>query len=103
MRSLATLAFLLVAGTAALEQPSKHGCHYFRNQAPKRAALSAGQLKAINASIARSDTFDIVHYDIAIDVTDYDGQSREFLGSSATRCASAFGARLTWAQTSEKR
>ncbi len=75
MRSLATLAFLLVACTAALAQPSKHGCHYFRNQAPKRAALSAGQLKAINASIARSDTFDVVHYDIAIDVTDYDGQT----------------------------
>ena len=75
MRSLSTLAFLFVACTTALAQPSKYGCHFFRNQAPKRAALTAGQLKAINASIARSDTFDILHYDIAIDVTDYAGQA----------------------------
>ncbi|MBL8002740.1 MAG: hypothetical protein JNL05_12345 [Flavobacteriales bacterium] len=68
---LLTALFLLA--TAAWAQPTGLGCHQSRNAGGKRVHPSAHQLKVLNASIARSDTFDILHYDIAIDVTDYTG------------------------------
>jgi|688.fasta_scaffold14563_3 aminopeptidase N len=71
MRILITLALVSLTALTAMAQPTKWGCHYLRNQGPKRGPMTAGQLKALNASIARSDTFDILHYDIAIDVTNY--------------------------------
>ena len=69
---LALSLFLLASATA---QPYQYGCHYFRNKAHALAPLTADGVKALNASIARSDTFDIKHYDISIDVTDYTGQT----------------------------
>jgi hypothetical protein len=74
MRTVLLYALLLLA-CQAFAQPTRHGCHHVRNIAGKKAKPTPGQLKALNASIARSDTFDIVHYDIAIDVTDYTGQT----------------------------
>lgn len=52
-------------------QPFKYGCHYFRDKAQPKLPLSAQQKDLIDETIARSDTFDIIHYDIDIDVTDY--------------------------------
>ncbi len=70
------LPVLLLIALQATAQHDHVGCHYLRQQGAKRMKPpTAGQLKSLNASIARSDTFDIVHYDIAIDVTDYTGMS----------------------------
>ena len=55
-------------------QNEHNGCHHSRNSLrikPKR--LSPFQLKNMENSIARSDTFDIVKYTVILDVTDYDG------------------------------
>lgn len=76
--SLPRTAILTILGSIALvasAQPYKFGCHYFRNLPPQRPALTEAERDQIDETIARSDTFDILHYDIAIDVTDYAGQS----------------------------
>lgn len=76
MVSLRIAIAIIVLGSAfaALAQPNPFGCHYFRN-APRPAALSAAERDGIQDIIARSDTFDIVHYEIDLDVTDYSGQN----------------------------
>lgn len=73
--SLCGLVFTLLS-TQAFAQPQTHyfGCHSFQHKAPKPDPLSASQKLLINESIARSDTFDILHYVIHIDVTNYAGQ-----------------------------
>ena len=73
MRYLAffLFAFAMVNVNA---QNEHNGCHHSRNSTrikPKR--LSPFQLKNMENSIARSDTFDIVKYTVELDVTDYDG------------------------------
>lgn len=66
--------FLLAAAglfqLLASAQPYQYGCHYFRQLAHPNTALTIADRDLIDAVIARSDTFDILHYDIAIDVTD---------------------------------
>jgi aminopeptidase N len=71
---LLSTAAMLVSDTA-LAQPNPYGCHYFR-QATLRppTALNEAQRNQIAETIARSDTFDILNYDITLDVTDYGGQ-----------------------------
>lgn len=69
-RLLLTL-LLLSPSVISLAQPHKYDCHHFRNLAGKPAPLSELQKSMMNESIARSDTFDILHYDIFLDVTDY--------------------------------
>jgi aminopeptidase N len=69
---LASLSFAVIASAHA--QPVKYGCHYFRNKGPVQRTLTPSERSQISETIARSDTFDIRHYDIAIDVTDYGGQ-----------------------------
>lgn len=64
----------LVPFAAALAQPYQFGCHYFRQHPPAVAVPDAMDRALIDDIIARSDTFDILHYDIAIDITDYAGQ-----------------------------
>jgi aminopeptidase N len=58
-----------------LAQPNPYGCHYFRqaNVVPP-VAMNDGMRTQIAETIARSDTFDILNYDITLDVTDYSGQ-----------------------------
>ncbi|MBS1583048.1 MAG: hypothetical protein JST66_12690 [Bacteroidetes bacterium] len=73
-RILLTLGLPACLALTALAQPYKFGCHYFRQHPPAPAATSAADRALIDDIIARSDTFDILHYDIAIDVTDYSGQ-----------------------------
>ncbi|HMN06163.1 MAG TPA: M1 family aminopeptidase [Flavobacteriales bacterium] len=72
-RYLLPLALLLAAlpGTA---QPYGDGCHYFRNHPSAPPVPTQAERELIQQVIARSDTFDILDYDIAIDVTDYAGQ-----------------------------
>ncbi|MGB3869354.1 MAG: M1 family aminopeptidase [Flavobacteriales bacterium] len=65
-------AFILY--TSAFAQPYKYGCHYFRQHPSAPPIATAADRALIDDIIARSDTFDILHYDIAIDVTDYAGQ-----------------------------
>ncbi|MBP8823907.1 MAG: hypothetical protein KBH07_09695 [Flavobacteriales bacterium] len=64
----------LVLAAAVQAQPFKFGCHYFRQHPSATALPSAADRELIDDIIARSDTFDIVDYAIAIDVTDYTGQ-----------------------------
>jgi hypothetical protein len=71
IRSLVLPAALLALLTATA-QPYKFGCHYFRHQHHVPAVASAADRSLIDDVIARSDTFDILDYDIAIDITDYD-------------------------------
>lgn len=72
--------FLAMAFSApalmAFAQPYRFGCHYFHDGGhhPHRPTVF-GQREAIQDVIARSDTFDLLHYDIAIDITDVSGQS----------------------------
>lgn len=73
-RTLPTLAALLLVATA-FAQPNPFGCHFFRNQQAPMRPLTAAQRSAIEATIARSDTFDIQHYEISIDVTNVAGQA----------------------------
>ncbi len=60
--------------TGAIAQPYKYGCHYFRQHSHATEAPTAAQRELIDDIIARSDTFDILNYDITLDVTDYNGQ-----------------------------
>lgn len=60
--------------TSAFTQPYKYGCHYFRQHPSPTEVPSAADRTLIEDIIARSDTFDILHYDIAIDVTRYNAQ-----------------------------
>lgn len=64
----------LLAATGAMAQPFQVGCHYFRQHPAAVPVPTAADRALIDDIIARSDTFDILHYDIAIDVTDYNGQ-----------------------------
>ena len=77
LRLIAQFAFLALS-LKLVAQPSKFGCHYFRNGGEhihQPHALTPEEREGIADVIARSDTFDIQHYDIAIDVTDYIGRS----------------------------
>ena len=49
-------------------QPEYFGCHHFKNKARPKA-LTDAERKALVVSNARSDTFDIVHYHVYLDVT----------------------------------
>lgn len=66
----------LLLAAAATAQPLIRGCLVLRDgQPPRPQPLSPSQRDAIDAVIARSDTFDIKHYGIVLDATDYNGQS----------------------------
>ena len=69
------LSALVLIGLSASAQLERFGCHHCRNQETvKPKKLNAFQLKTMEQSIARSDTFDIVKYTVDLDVTDYVGQ-----------------------------
>lgn len=59
---------------AATAQPYKFGCHYFRQHPGPAPVATAADRELIDDIIARSDTFNILDYDITIDVTNYAGQ-----------------------------
>ena len=71
-----TTVFILLS-VLSLAQPTQRtlgGCHHTRNKAGKMKELSLQEKQLLNESIARSDTFDILRYTIAIDVTRYNAQ-----------------------------
>jgi hypothetical protein len=65
---------LMLCQTALLAQPKPYGCSHWRNLAGS-AYPTEKTLREINPSIARSDTFDILHYDISLDITDVSGKT----------------------------
>ncbi|MBK8338885.1 MAG: hypothetical protein IPK99_02215 [Flavobacteriales bacterium] len=74
VQRLLPIIFLLLVAELCEAQPYRYGCHYFRQQrgeAPEMTPLLRAQ---IDETIARSDTFDILHYDIAMDVTQVGAQ-----------------------------
>ncbi|WKZ67361.1 MAG: M1 family aminopeptidase [Flavobacteriales bacterium] len=74
-RTSLPFAALLIA-SSAMAQPLMRGCLVLHDGEPPRPQpLTPGQRTLIAETIARSDTFDILHYGIDMDVTDYAGQS----------------------------
>jgi aminopeptidase N len=65
---------LLAFCGGAFAQPYQYGCHYFRHHPAHPPTTTAQDRALIDDIIARSDTFDILDYDIALDVTDYSNQ-----------------------------
>ncbi len=53
--------------------PEFHACHHAKWDS-KRKKMTPEEEKTVLAGIERSDTFDILHYDIQIDVTNYAGK-----------------------------
>ena len=68
IRSLLAVAFVSHC-TFAFAQPNPYGCHYFRHGNAPHPTPTDAQRTQIDETIARSDTFDILHYDITLDVT----------------------------------
>ncbi|MEZ4791894.1 MAG: hypothetical protein R2811_17980, partial [Flavobacteriales bacterium] len=69
-KSLFAAVGLVLCGSA-FAQPNPYGCHYFHHgSAPHPVATDADRTQ-IAETIARSDTFDILHYEIQLDVTDF--------------------------------
>ncbi|MDP4953049.1 MAG: T9SS type A sorting domain-containing protein [Flavobacteriales bacterium] len=76
MRITLLLFFTFCLSLTGFTQNERYGCHFFKNvhSHPKPKKLTQAQLKDLENSIARSDTFNIVKYTIELDVTDYQGQ-----------------------------
>lgn len=71
MNKVATLLTLLIVISGSLfAQKDYHSCHQTKKKV-KPTRLTQAEKAAMAVSVARSDTFDIVHYDIHLDVRDY--------------------------------
>jgi len=70
----------MLGAIAAIGQPIPFGCDH-KHHLVKHKPLTDYQKSVVNASIARSDTFDIAHYDINLNVTNYNGS---FLSAHAS-------------------
>jgi aminopeptidase N len=71
-RSIILAGMLLALATSAVAQEAPtYGCHYFRSGRRPHPTATSLDRNQIAATIARSDTFDIRHYDIHLDVTNY--------------------------------
>jgi aminopeptidase N len=72
MRTSILVGMALAFSTSVLAQEAPtYGCHYFRSGRRPHPSASSVDRNQIAATIARSDTFDIRHYDIHLDVTNY--------------------------------
>ncbi len=70
--------FFFLSVLDMLAQPGQrafNGCHHSHNKSRRSEPLSARELLVLNESIARSDTFDIQHYTINLDVSHYSSYS----------------------------
>lgn len=93
LREFSSLAFVTMA-LSAFAQPYRFGCHYFHDGSHHpHKPTNIGAREDIANTIARSDTFDLLHYDIAIDVTDYTGQTIK-AATTVTHVALVAGADL---------
>lgn len=73
MKKIYTLLFFFIATVALQAQPTDSellGCHY-RKRNLHCEPLTAQRIAEINAANLRSDTFDIVHYNIKTDISSY--------------------------------
>ncbi len=50
------------------------GCHFYKNKAHKHKKASKHELELMEKSIMESDTFDIINYDLTLDITDLSNQ-----------------------------
>jgi hypothetical protein len=75
-RQYTFLLFLISMAIGVQAQPHYHqyGCKYTKNRLHKMS-LTAGQRNLLNQEDTRSDSIDILHYDINIDVRDYGGKN----------------------------
>jgi len=71
MRILFTFLFLSIAALISA-QPTFSGCHHGEHRSFK--SLNASEQKQLKASMERSDTIDIVHYNVTLSVIDFTGQ-----------------------------
>ena len=76
MKKIYLLLFALLFAWTAEAQNDHKGCHHYRSKAPVKK-FSEYEKNLMEVSNARSDTFDILHYDIHLDVTDYSGMYLE--------------------------
>ncbi len=74
IRRFLPVILLVLVNTWCDAQPYRYGCHYFRDRQGAAPVLTAAERAQIDETIARSDTFDILHYDIALDVTQVGAQ-----------------------------
>ena len=65
---------LILIGTGLSAQIEFDGCHYFKHKAHKHRKVNKHQLALMEKSVMESDTFDILNYDLTLDITDYAGQ-----------------------------
>lgn len=72
---IAFILFFILASFSINAQPHSFGCQHWKKVGGKQPQINAKAQRELNESILRSDTFDILHYDIAIDITDYSGQT----------------------------
>jgi aminopeptidase N len=78
MNRLFSTLVLLHLTLVCYTQPTQrafNGCHHSHNKSKRVAPMTARELQVMNESIARSDTFDILHYTIQLDVSDYSSYS----------------------------
>jgi hypothetical protein len=70
-----TLVFVFLHAML-LAQPADlhHGCHFTKSQIPMRTLTPAEQ-EALTTSNERSDTLDILNYDITLEITDFGGKT----------------------------
>ena len=68
--SILLIAIFMSISPAFLAQIEFDGCHYFRNKAPK-VKVDKHMKELLAKSMMESDSFDILHYDLTLDVTNY--------------------------------
>lgn len=74
MRPVQLLKLLLfIVPLSLLAQPKPYGCQHWRTL--NGSAYPTETSRSVNPSIAWSDTFDILHYDIHLDICDMQGKS----------------------------
>ena len=75
------------------------GCHAdvcSHDGGPRTKVLPLAQNYDMGPSIARSDSFDVAHYDLVLDVTDYAGQSMQALATIDFTVLQGDGTSLWW-------
>jgi aminopeptidase N len=71
---LLLFAFIFIQKTIIAQPEDFHGCHYHKSQIPM-IPLTESEIIAMTESAERSDTIDILNYNITIDATDFSGQT----------------------------
>ncbi|MEM7161532.1 MAG: M1 family aminopeptidase [Bacteroidota bacterium] len=67
-------ALTLIFASCLNGQIEFDGCHFYKNKAHKHQKPTKHQLELLEKSVMESDTFDILNYDLTLDITDYSNQ-----------------------------